>query len=397
MQIVSVSSPYADLGQASDDIVHKVAQATTGHDSPDVIFLFGRSEVIQEKMRDRVMQAFPSACLHVSSSSQGVISADWTPNAAVPTCGALAICDPGGAYGTASAQFEGDDADIAAETVRQALVKAKRVGEAPDLVLLSSAPGHEEAVLRGVRSVVGRGTQILGASSADNDDSGRWRQMSADRSHQDGVVITVLFPSRPITVSQDCGHELTPSNGLVTAADGRVLKTIDGEPAAKVYSRWAGMLLQMEQLERYVPITLDRKIASPFGRIVGHEAGVPQIELLQPSRVQADGSLVLMAEAHEGERLWCATGGRDRLLARMPLLLDLANAGDDGPPSGGLLVLCANLYLPGDNMMQSVAMQMKTCLGDLPGLAVFSFGEQWTRKNGEFAHANQMMLCAMFR
>lgn len=397
MQIVSVSSPFADIGQACDDIFHKLAQATHGHDSPDVIFLFGRPELIQEEMRDRAARAFPSACLHASSSSHGVISTDWTPSANVPTCGALAICDPGGAYGTASAQFEGDDADIAAETVREALVKAERVGEAPDLVLLSSAPGHEEAVLRGVRSVVGRGTQILGASSADNDGSGRWRQMSANRSHQDGVVITVLFPSRPITVSQDCGHELTPSNGLVTAAEGRVLKTIDGEPAAKVYSRWAGLLLQMEQLERYVPITLDRKIASPFGRIVGHEAGVPQIELLQPSRVQADGSLVLMAEAHEGERLWCATGERDRLLARMPLLFELAQAGDDAAPSGGLLVRSASLDLQGDRMIESVALHMKSCLGDLPGLVVFSFGEQWTRKNGEFAHANQMMLCAMFR
>ena len=116
--------------------------------------------------------------------------------------------------------------------------RADREGEAPDLVWLSTSPGTEEAVLKGIEAVVGQNVPVLGGSAADDDISGKWSLFDKAERRGAGVVVSVLFPSRPVSFAYHNGYVANDKTDIVTAAEGRRPIAIDGELAGTVYDRW---------------------------------------------------------------------------------------------------------------------------------------------------------------
>ncbi|HSF63995.1 MAG TPA: FIST N-terminal domain-containing protein, partial [Paracoccaceae bacterium] len=115
----------------------------------------------------------PAGALHGGTSCLGVMSDGGAAIAGGTGSGAFAIFDPAGSYGTGAAPLAPDpqapDPQAAARAATlAALTAAGRPGESPALVWLTAAPGCEEAILEGVQQIVGRGTPIMGGSSADN-------------------------------------------------------------------------------------------------------------------------------------------------------------------------------------------------------------------------------------
>lgn len=261
------------------------------------------------------------------------------------------------------------------------------------MVWLTVAPGQEEQVLDGLRAVVGSETLIVGGSSADNDVSGGWAQFGPDECHGDGVVVSVLFPSRPVTSYYQSGYAPTGDSGLVTGIEGRRLTRIDGAPAASVYHRWTGGA---------VPVAGDAPFSIlsdatlwPLGRVTREVANVPFHLLAHPAVANPDGSIDLFADLSEGDRIWQMQGTADSLVARAGRIAAQArnNAGDE--ISGALVVYCGGCMLAVEDRMEEVRAGLKSALGDAPWLGVFTFGEQGVPTGGVAEHGNLMISCTV--
>lgn len=361
--------------------------------APDFVAVHFGADSPANALRVSAKAQLGCAALHGGSSCLGVMTQDGLNIDSGAGVGALAIWDPDGSYGTASVDLGDDARSAASRAAEAALAAAGRAGEAPEMVWLTVAPGQEEQVLDGLRAVVGSETLIVGGSSADNDVSGGWAQFGPDECHGDGVVVSVLFPSRPVTSYYQSGYAPTGDSGLVTGIEGRRLTRIDGAPAASVYHRWTGGA---------VPVAGDAPFSIlsdatlwPLGRVTREVANVPFHLLAHPAVANPDGSIDLFADLSEGDRIWQMQGTADSLVARAGRIAAQArnNAGDE--ISGALVVYCGGCMLAVEDRMEEVRAGLKSALGDAPWLGVFTFGEQGVPTGGVAEHGNLMISCTV--
>jgi hypothetical protein len=262
-------------------------QEKLGGERFDFVAVHGNFVALSDK--ERVVAG--AAHLHGATSCLGAMThAGVTEGVA-----AFAIRDPDGAYGTALRAFEGDPEAASCRAVAEALAAAGRPGEQPDLVWVSATPGHEELVLTGIESIVGRDVPIIGGSAADNSVAGDWFVFGHELETDDGVVVSVLFPSRRISFAYQNGYSPTACSGVVTRASGRTIHEIDGAPALDVYSAWTdGAVSKPGPGEAEVAI-LSQSTFWPLGREVtqlgrssllpaGPSGGRPQRRIDRPFR-----------------------------------------------------------------------------------------------------------------
>jgi hypothetical protein len=335
-----------------------------------------------------------TASLHGGSSCLGVMSEQGAVVSGGPAIGAFAIWDEEGSYGTAMMTISGQPRQAASIATRAALDRAGRSGEAPALIWLTAPPGCEEAVLDGIKDVVGRSTPIVGGSSADNDVSGNWSQMSRDGVETKAIVVSVLFPSTPLSSAFGSGYAPAGPKGVATSSSGRTLSEIDYRPAAQVYEEWTGGLIMRPA--QGSTVILEQATLFPLGRKSANGAK-DHFLLAHPANSNADGSLNLFADIAEGDELWLMEGSEKGLLERAGRLARLSHDHlVDAKPAGGLLVFCGGCAFAVKGRMNEVAASVSKELSGAPFLALFSFGEQGALYGGEAFHGNLMISCTVF-
>ncbi|MFT3758918.1 FIST signal transduction protein [Thauera sp.] len=361
-------------------------------------------EAIWAFVRDR----FPAAAILGGTSCSGVMSEDGLGGE--NSIGLLLVEDPDGDYGTAAVRLRGDAADCAEQALHEALAAAGCAGELPELIWIYQAPGQEEAVLDGLRRVVGDRCPIVGGSSADDDIVGKWSQLGPAGLMSDGLVVGVLFSSGGIGFAFQGGYEPSGESGIVTqvgdgAADegdtgastrGRQLVSIDGEPAAEVYNRWLGGALG-RKIASGGNIMIDTAM-SPVGVEVGKIGDISHYLLIHPNRILADGSLATFATLEEGTRLFGMRGNRANLVERAGKVAAAAASTLPGGPAslaGGLIIYCAGCMLAVGNEMPKVSRAVSSSFDGAPFLGCFTFGEQGSIL-GRNAHGNLMISAIAF-
>lgn len=357
---------------------------------------------------DLLRTRFPKAALLGGTSCNGVMSQDGLAGSG--SIGLLVLEDPDGNYGTAAAPMQGNIADCAERTLHSALQNADCAGELPELVWIYQAPGHEEAVIEGLRRVVGDRCPIIGGSSADNDVSGNWRQMGPDGVLRNGLVVGVLFssggigfafqggyePSGESGIVTEIGYDPAGESGVVTRSFGRQIVSIDGSPAAEVYNRWIGGTLE-DKLSDGGNILADTTM-HPVGVDVGKIEGITNYLLIHPDKILADGVLSTFASVEEGTRLYSMRGERNRLINRAGKVASAASAmlpGGTDSLAGGLVVYCGGCMLAVGEGMPGVASAVADSLKGKPFLGCFTFGEQGAIL-GKNAHGNLMISAIAF-
>ncbi|WP_162409236.1 FIST signal transduction protein [Acuticoccus sediminis] len=357
------------------------AYFTEGHDAHEVAKALGRLK--------------PRA-LHGGTSCRGVMSAAGM-SADGPALGTFAVYDRAGDYGT-SLVAKGSDARASARrAIAEALSHAGRRGEMPDLVWLTSSPGDEEAIIHGIQDEVGPHVPIIGGSAADDTLAGRWRVISAAGALTDGIVVSVLFPSRPLASVFHSGYAPTGERARATATDGRRVLALDGRPAADVYAEWTSNPALAAR--GGVPCSILGEAAlTPFGRSIGHVADVPYYLLAHPTAVHPDGSIELFATVAPGEELVMMRGSLDSLAGRARRVarqsLELARQRE--APAGALVVYSGGCMMAVSHRMDEVAAGVSAALGGAPFLGIFTFGEQGRVSDGSNRHGNLMISCVSF-
>ena len=391
--------------QAIANLAHAVGEAPTG---AHFVCVFYDAEHEDDAIFDFLRARFERAAILGGTSCNGVMSQNGL--AGSRSIGLLVLDDPLGNYGTAATQLHGDAADCAERTLHAALENADCAGELPELIWVYQTPGQEEAVIEGLRRVVGDRCPIIGGSSADNDVGGQWRQMGPDGVIHDGLVVGVLFSSGGIGFAFQGGYEPSGESGIVTRIGndpdgdsgvvtqscGRQIISIDGEPAAEVYNRWIGGALE-DKLESGGNI-LANTTMHPVGIDVGKIEGITSYLLIHPDKILADGALSTFASIEEGTRLYSMKGERTRLISRAGKVAAAAAAmlpGGESSLAGGLVVYCGGCMLAVGEEMPRVARAVTENFQGKPFLGCFTFGEQGAIL-GKNAHGNLMISAVAF-
>jgi len=337
-----------------------------------------------------------TVAVHGATSCLGVMSGDGpcTENGA----GAFAIWDANGDYGTALSEFGSDPRSAAAAATADALLAADRPGESPDLIWISASPGSEELVLAGVEDVVGQNVPILGGSAADNSVSGEWRVFDRTDIEANGVIVSVLFPSTPISFAYHNGYAPTTHSGTVTAASGRLLQEIDGRLAADVYRDWIGAGAIPESVTETTAI-LSESTLSPLGQYLESVGDVPYYLLAHPAGLTPEGALELFADVDVGDRLTLMRGAPDQLTQRAGKVASLAAQSANMEPNkiaGALMVYCGGCMLAVQDRLTDVTDGVTEALPNVPYLGIFTFGEQGVVLDGRNRHGNLMISAVVF-
>lgn len=366
------------------------------NDEPDLLivsFSVGYdAEAVSRALRD----ASPAAQLHGGTGFSGAMTEDGFHSVSRLGIGLLGIVDPRGSYGSGASSQGQAPRRAAREAVQSGLAAAGRPGEMPALVWLSSAPGAEEELLIGIEDVIGS-VPIAGGSTADDDVSGKWRQLVNDESYEDAVGITVMFPSVDVAYAFQSGYSPTDRAGRVTSACGRTLRTIDHRPAAEVYDEWTnGSLTDLLGSEAQV---FGRTSLGPIGRVVGSVAGLPYHTLSHPESITPEGHVRLFSTVEQGQRIVLMEGSSDSLVKRAGRVAEAALSHGEMSPSavrGALVIYCAGCMQSAGDRMHEVVDGLNDALKGKPFLGLFTFGEQGCFIGGENRHGNLMMSVVVF-
>jgi hypothetical protein len=392
--IATAGNSPADTEAALGDALSTLVDSLGG--TPDLLLVAASADHDRPSMA-ATLEATDVPWVHGFTSCMGCMTDQGMYGGGGVGMGLWAIRDPHGSYGTALLPMDADPRETGRRAIQEALEASGRSGELPALILLNPTPGFEELVLEGIQDIVGRGVPILGGSAADNDVVGGWGLFTKGLMTSAGVVLTVLFPSVDVAFSFRSGYMPTGERGVITESSGRTLKSIDGEPAARVYNRWTGGVLDsvLGDGGNALPLTS----LNPLGRAIGEHDGFPQYQLSHPERVLPDGSLVLFTDVTTGDAVHAMSGSLSSLVARgaRVVLSALERSPFDATDvSGTLVTYCAGCMLTVGERMGEVADEIRQAIPGVPFLGSFTFGEQGCFLGGENRHANLMISAIVF-
>lgn len=333
--------------------------------------------------------------IHGSTSCLGAMTQEGKTDGVAVLC----ISDPAGAYGTGLAQYINGPRNAAREAIKNALLDADRIGEKPELVWVSATPGAEEEVVEGIQDVVGDDVPVIGGSAADNSVEGGWFVFDGQTTASEGVIVSVLFPSRPISFAYQNGYSPTANTGRVTKAEGRVIKEIDAKPAMEVYADWTGGAVAEVAAGDPAEAILGASTLWPLGREINQVGQVPFYLLAHPAVAHDSGEIELFAKVDEGEELTLMNGTKQSLVERAGRVASLARETgrmSEAPITGALMIYCGGCMLSVQDEIRDVVDGVNRALGDAPFLGAFTFGEQGALLRAGNRHGNLMISCIVF-
>jgi hypothetical protein len=405
VRIESIAGVGKDAGAA---LAHFNSQIVGCALEPGFAFLFYSSEHQDDAVFAAFRSRYPLVPLVGGTSCSGVMTECGLAGDA--SIGVLLVEDADGEYGAASAAFGSDPSGAAECALKDALDAAGCPGELPELIWVYQAPGQEEAVIEGLRRIVGDRCPIIGGSSADQEVAGDWRQLGPDGPLVDGLAVGVLFssggigfafqggyePTGPSGVVTRIGYDPTGVSGIATHTQGRHIVEIDGRAAAEVYNEWTGGALT-ERIDQGGSILADTTLC-PIGVDSEQSGDVPHYLLVHPAEITPERGLKTFATVVEGARIYAMKGERRRLVERAGRVAttarqSLAQGGSD--TAGGLIVYCGGCRMAVGDEMPGVVSEVADSFGPVPFLGCFTFGEQGSvlQRN---VHGNLMISAVVF-
>lgn len=400
MAVATACSVLADSAAAFAETYDRVHERLGG--DPDLLLLYHTTEHDGAALRAATGALPPGVRVMGSTTCFGLLSEEGT-FIGTHVLGLLGLRTPGISAGAGLAAKGADPAAAARRALLAALDEADRPGETPDLVLLSSTAGDEEAVLAGIASVVGPAVPVWGGTAGGprlggascGDDLGRVFGRVAVRGADatDAVALAAVFAPTPIARSFHNGCVPTAFSGAITATDApRVIRSIDGEQAADVYSRWI-------ESHTGAPVEGDAFDLMPLGREIGRIGAYPMYALTHVAARRGDGALAVMTDVAEGEEVRLMIGAWESIAARPARAVEAAiglQAPDADRVSGAMIAFCAGMLPRIAPEIEMVQHSVRTAMRGHPFLGAFTFGEQGCLAGERSVHGNLMISTVVF-
>jgi hypothetical protein len=383
----------------ADAVFEAYSQLTTKIGIPTFLFVLSTSEYNNEILLRELNTLFVSSKIMGGTSCIGLLTENGFCSDKRRALGLFGIKDDSSAsYGVAALPISSDPQLTGQEVIRKALENAERPGELPTMILVTSAPGHEEALMNGIMNVVGEQVPIFGGTSADNSISGLWQQFCGDAILQNGIAVAAIYTSQPLGYAFHSGYMPTEHVGTITEVNGRIVSTIDNKPAAEVYNQWTDNLLQ-DVLGTHAN-TLGLSTMHPLGREIGKIGNIPYYTLSHPNEIFEDGSMSCFSNFSLNDKVVLMSGTKHSLKTRIKRVIHLAkenfSLSSDKKPKGAFIIYCAGCFLAIQDEIQEVTDAIHSELPSEPYIGMFSFGEQGCLFGGENRHGNLMISAVIF-
>lgn len=395
MTIASAWSTAVSVRNAFESAMDTLARKLGG--DPTLLLIYFTEAYPAGELRRAIDDLQPSVRVQGATSCRAVMSEDGVHQEAGRALGLFGINDPRGDYGVGAAPADTSPRTAGRQAAAAALADAGHPPRRPAAVWMNASPGDEEAVILGIREVVGQQVPILGGSAADDRAAGHWKLLTRNALTRDAVVVSVLGPRCRLAHAQQSDCLRTGPHGQVTAASGRRLERIDGRPAAEVYREWTARRFT-------APLPPSGRILAegaqaPLGRLREGAAENPGVAPLQPYAMTPDGALELFAPVQAGAPLCLLDAAPEAqaacAAAATAAAFDAANlAADD--PLGALLAHNAAAQIGLGPRLPQVVDALNATLRGNPFLGFFSFGEQGTPSAGPSAHRNLSVSSLVF-
>lgn len=322
------------------------------------------------------------------TSYEGVLTADGFHGGADGVVGLLALSMPGVRVGVGSARLaEGPPRRIAQLAYRRAVEDASAEGDVsgrPAMVLLYLTIGHEEEMLAGIEEEAGGPLPLIGGSAAGTkklvarQDRSPWSIIAGGEVIENGLAVAVLYSAEPFGFAYRGGFDRTSKSGVVTDADPRLIRAIDGRPAADVFDEWLGGRLY-EAVAGGVEINGFTGLY-PLTRILGSadRAHHQYVHAWPSSRPGEKRFLLTAADVRVGDVLYFCEGNWNVLLNRFAAMPRLAAENAPGIETlAAMVIICACVAenIP-DEYKAHMAHLMNNALGGVPWMGALTWGEQ---------------------
>ena len=403
-RIAAGASLKADTQKALD-LAHSALRL--GGAAPSLVIAAYTCTHDAEKVRARLRELVPPDTPFVGvSSCRGVVAnGQWCSSSKSKALGLWAISDDRGDYGVVHIQDLGDPDDarrvIDAQQVVADKVTAATTGRPmPQFVLCFSALGFSEAVLKGIKSVVGA-VPVFGGTAADNElkKPYKWSQFSSEEEgcSMNGVVLVLGWSSVEVACYMSSGFQPTEQKGVATKTDGSTILEIDGRPAMTVYDEWTRA--SGEVVVGLTTGSIDTTTEDIAGEL--RPIGVPlddedkEFRVLHPLSVDsAAGSLTVGGWVAEGTKLTLLAAEAETLVnnicevssalvksdAQKRLGVDASGAVEEC--LGAFMIFCGGLVKALQDDMEERWEELATRRGKREALGMCAFGEQGPRGHG---------------
>ena len=397
MQLYSTFSHHVNVTKA----IHLMASQLNGKLQPSFIVCYYTEDYDEKVLSAELKRTFPDVPIHGCSSCQGIMTDEGYHES--PAIALLAIEDTASsAYGTSFKEFdtmsEPSNDDIAADTVQvieDAIMNANRKGELPSLILLHASVGNEELIIEAIKNKFGFHLPLIGGTAADNGSFERCSFLTENGSAQNGLSVSVFYPSISLSTYFSTGYLPTTCSGVATKVNGRVLYSIDHKPALTVYRNWIHEYTEDSRIGRYL---FDKTMSYPLGRIVDYLYDKPFYKLSHLLKATEDGGVETFSNISEGDRLYLMQGSTELLVKRASRVVEAAKNENilDLPLMGGINVFCAGSMVLIKGNMDEVCRSLRVAYEGKPFICPFTYGEQGRFINEENVHGNLMASTALF-
>ena len=380
-------------GSDIDKFIQPVSQFT--NNSPDLLLGFATTDTIKYLFNNQPRSLKNTHNCLIISSCLGS-STDQTLSLNEQSISLFSIKDSNGHYGVASCNATDNLRENAAQTVLKAIANAGQAGLAPKMVWCFQVPGNEELVLQGIQDAIGQRIPVFGGSCADNDISAKWCFSDTKNVYQQGFIIAVLYPSVETFGFYSSGYDKTDQQGTVTDVDGRLLKTIDNQPAFDVYNQWRKNIGLNALTSGNI---LAQSTMTPLASALSLNDEIPRLLLSHPA-VAKNGALELFSNLHVGDTIYLASGSPEQLIKRGDMvvtsLTKLAELHAIKNITGAIIIFCGGCMLSIKDAMQEVKESIAAQLPNTPFIMGFTFGELGTFSDSTSKHGNLMISCEIF-
>lgn len=385
MKIIS-SQSQADT--APQRITELLAPLKEESSRPSLVMAWANIDCLDEVLAEALMDVSDNVML--ASSCRGAMTQAGVCSGA----GLLAFYDEQGAYGIGHCALGSNPEHSGYQALQAAIDASGQSWQSPDVIWCSMPPGQEEAVIEGMRQLVGDATPIIGGSTGDNDVTGDWIQLSDKKLVNDHIVVVAMYPSQGVGISFSSGYTPTELSAEVTKAEGREVIELNGRPAVDVYKSWVpGLLESADDEKSLLYITTYNSI----GRVVANTDGIDQYVLSHLSSITQRGGFTTLSKITEGERIFLMSGSPDSLVIRGAKVMDTAQQllPPDVKPAGAIMVYCAGCMMALGDDIHHVPTEINNIFNS-PYLGAFTFGEQGCFSDRSNRHGNLMISSVVF-
>ena len=340
---------------------------------PDLAILLSTVDYNVEKVVAAVQEKLKDVPIWGGTSSAGIIGPTGLVSGKQGALGIMLISSIQAGVGGVEL---GDDPQAAGLKAAQTAVE--QIEGSPDVLLMMSAPGNEEAVMEGIKQI-SKDVPIMGGSSADNTLEGNWHQFANGEVLSNGVTVAALSGTG-LGCAFSGVYRPTGKKAKITKLDGRTLIELNNQPALSVYSKWLGK----PEAELRDAILVE-SVKAPIAKQIGDF-----YQVAHPADATDSGEIGIFVNYSEGDELELLEASLDELIAGVKSVVSQA-AKKVEKPAGVILVHCAGRNMVIGERMSEVSSQIKDAAGNVPAIGLLAFGEQGTIETGESYHANLML------